>query len=92
MILICVAIFDHFLHFCERHKRQSYDVQFLRYGAQQSEFFISLGDLLPFYLPHNLKNQTFEKMRKIRGDIILHKCTINDNHMIYRSRDMKLDR
>ena len=44
----------------------------------------------------NPKNQNFEKMKKKKkkknkkkkkktGDIILHKCTINDNHMIYGS-------
>ena len=36
--------------------------------------------------PKNLKNQNFEKMKKAPGDIIiLHKCTKNDNHMIYDS-------
>ena len=36
----------------------------------------------PFIYPlKNLKNQNFEKKKKAPGDtIILHKCTINDNH------------
>ena len=47
---------------------------------------------LPFYPPNNPKNQNFEKMKKMPGDIIiLHKCTINDNHMMYGSSDMKYD-
>ena len=38
-----------------------------------------MGDFLPFTLPFkNPKNQNFEKMKKIAGDIIiLHKCTKN---------------
>ena len=33
-----------------------------------------------------MKNQKFEKMKKNPGDIIiLHMCTINDNHMMYES-------
>ena len=35
----------------------------------------------------------FEKMKNtLRDIIILHMCSINDNHMIYGSRDMKRDR
>ena len=48
---------------------------------------------MPLYTTHNLKNQNFEKMKKIPGDIItLHLCTTNDNHMMYASRDMEHDR
>ena len=35
--------------------------------------------------PNNPENQNFEIMKKTPGDIILHKCTTNDNHMIYGS-------
>ena len=77
----------------KNHKWQSYDVWFLRYGAWQTELFITLGRFLPFYHPNNLKNQNFEKMKKSSRDIIiLHKCTINDNYMMYGSWDMKCDR
>ena len=31
------------------HKWQSYDVWFLRYGVQQTEFFVILDHFLPFY-------------------------------------------
>ena len=37
---------------------------------------------------NNPKNQNFEKMKII----ILHKCTINDNHMIYGSWDIDCNR
>ena len=52
-----------------KHKQQSYDVWFLRYGVQQTEF-------------ENLK--ILKKMEKFSEDIItLHRCNINDNHMMY---------
>ena len=45
--------------------------------------FLTVFCLLP---PNNPKNQNFEKMKKSPGDIIiLHKCTINDNHTMYGS-------
>ena len=75
------------------HKGLSYDVWFLRYEVWQTEFFVIWDRLLPFYPPNNPKNQNFEKMKKPPGDIItLHMCTINDNHMMYGSWDMKHDR
>ena len=81
----------HFTHL--RHKRQSYDVWFLGYEAWQTELFVILDCFLPFYPPNNPKNQNFEKMKKTPGDIIiLHMCTINDNHMMYGSWDMERDR
>ena len=44
------------------------------------------GVFFPFTPPSiptkNWKNQNFEKMKKISGDIILHMCTINENHMM----------
>ena len=45
---------------------------------------------LPFYPPNNTKNQNFERVKQMPGDIIiLDMCTINDNHMMYRSWDTK---
>ena len=35
--------------------------------------------------PNNPKNQNFEKMRQMPGDIILHKCTKNHDHMLHCS-------
>ena len=73
------------------NKQQSYDVWFLRYGVWQTEF-------LPFWtifcnsIPLTPKNQNFKKMKKPPGDIItLHMCTINRNHIMYSSWDMKCD-
>ena len=44
-------------------------------------------------LSKNPKNQNFEKMKKIAGDIIIvHMCTKNHNHMRYGSRDMEWKR
>ena len=57
---------------------------------------VIIGHFLLFYHsplppPKNLKNQNFEKMSK-SGDIILHMCTTNDDHMMYGSWDMEHDR
>ena len=52
----------------------------------QTEFFVILAPFLPFYPPNNPKNQNFEKMKKLPGVIIiLHRCNINDNHMMHGS-------
>ena len=52
----------------------------------KTEFFVILDHFLPFYPPNNPKNLNFEKMKKLHQDIIiLHMCTINDNHMMYGS-------
>ena len=49
---------------------------------------VILGHFLPFYPLKNPKNQNFEKMQKIAGDIIiLHMCTKIHNHMMYSSCD-----
>ena len=46
--------------------------------------------LLP---PNSPKNQNFEKMKKVPGDIIiLHKCTKNHDYMLYCSWDKARDR
>ena len=51
-----------------------------------------LGPFLPFYPPHNQENWSCENMKKTSGYIIiLHICTINNNHM-YSSWDMKHNR
>ena len=76
------------------HKWQSCDVWFLAYGVKWTEFFVILDRFLPFYAPNNPKNQHYEKLKKKQtpGDIInLHMSTINDNHMMYGSWDIKHD-
>ena len=40
---------------------------------------------LLFYPPNNPKNQNSENMTKHLGDIILHTCSIDYNHMMYDS-------
>ena len=66
------------------HKWQSYGVWFLRYGAQQTEFFVILDNFLPFYRTYNWKNKNFEKTKTILGDIIiLHMCNMNKNHDVW---------
>ena len=57
------------------------------------------GHFLPFPPPppppptNNLKNQNFEKTKKMAGDIIiLHMCAENHDHKKYSSRDTERDR
>ena len=74
------------------HKWQLYEVWFLRYRAQQTEFLWIWIIFLPFYLTNNPKNQKFKKMKKVLGDIIiLHKCLKNHDHMPYCPWNMACD-
>ena len=63
----------------------------IMYDSWDMEFF-ALLPLHPLTLLNNPKNQNFEKMKKNSRDIVLHKCTINDNHMIYDSWDINCNR
>ena len=64
------------------HKWQSCDVWFLKYGARETEFFIILDYFLPFY--PSKKEQKTNKQTNTLGDIIiLHMCTINENHDLW---------
>ena len=68
------------------HKWQSYDVWFLRHGAQLTGFFVILDHFLPFYSHMDLENKNFRKMSNAPEDIIiLQMYTINDSHMMYGS-------
>ena len=72
---------------------KSYDIQFLRYRVRWTEFFFYFGPFFALSSPNNPENQTFEKTKKTAGDIlILHMCTINDDHMMYGSSDMERER
>ena len=52
-------------------------------------FFVILGHFLPFYPTIDPKNQNFDKAP---GDFILfHMCTINEDHAIYGSWDIRRD-
>ena len=71
------------------HKWQSYDVWFLRYGMQRTESFVFLERFLLFHSP-NPENKNFEKIKITPGDvIILHMCTINNNHKMCGSCDIE---
>ena len=52
----------HFIYL--HHKWQSYDVWFLRYGAQQTEFFVILERFLLFYPCMDPENLNFEGKKK----------------------------
>ena len=45
--------------------------------------FCHFGPFFAPFPPNNPKNLNFGKIKNMSGDIIiLHKCTINENHMI----------
>ena len=75
------------------HKWKSYDVWFLTYRVWQAKCFLTLDLSLPFYSTNNPENEDFDKMKKtIRDMINSYMRTINENHMIYVSWNMKHDR
>ena len=54
-----------YYHFTNVYQKwQSNDVLFLRYRAQQTEFFVILGCFLCFYLTNNTKKSTFWKKER----------------------------
>ena len=64
------------------NKWRSYDIWFLKYKAQQTQFLVILGHFLPFHPSDQLENQNFEKLKKNphtpRDIIILQMCTFED--------------
>ena len=73
-------------------KLRSYDECFLRYKLWQNSLSF-WAIFCPFTPLTTRKIKILKKKKKMPGDItILHKCTINDNHVIYGSWDMKHDR
>ena len=79
----------HFTHV--HHKWESYDILFLRHRAQQK--FLSFWVIFcPFNPLTTQKIKIPKKMTKTPGDIVFHKCTINDNHMMYFSWDTECNR
>ena len=66
----------------------------MMYGSPDMECnrqkFLSFWTILCPFTP---KSQNFEKMKKLPGDIfILHRCNINDNHVMHGSWDTKCNR
>ena len=60
--------------------------------SMTDNFFVILGHFLSFYHTNNPKNQNFEKMKNISGDIIiLQRCPKNHDHALYCSWDMTHD-
>ena len=51
---------------------------------QRTEFFVSLGHILPFDPTNNPKNQNFEKNKKMPEDTIISHLSITTyDHMMY---------
>ena len=77
------------LHKCiKNHNHMKYCSWDTEWGIQN--FLSILSHFLPFYPLTTEKNQNFEKMKKVSGDvIILHMCTENHNHMMYAFWDLE---
>ena len=70
-----------------------HDVWFLRSKWDRHNFLSFWVFFYPSSPPHNQESQNFEKLKKPPADIIiLHICTINNNHMMYGSWDIERDR
>ena len=70
-----------------------YDSWDMEHNRQNFFSFWTIFCPLHSFPPNNQENQNFEKMKETPGDIIiLHKCTINDNHTVYGSWDMNCTR
>ena len=92
-------------HFTYVYQKSRYDVQFLRYRVTQTEFFVILGDFLPFYQrpppPIPLMIPKIKIMKKKLKEIkkclevlsfYTYMCTINQDHMIYSSWNIRCDK
>ena len=75
-----------------KHKWQSYDAWFLRYGMQQTEYFIILDCFSPFYPLTTQKIKILKKWKKRLEILSFYTFNINDNHMMYGSWDIECDR
>ena len=57
----------------------------------ERKFFAIFGHFLPFYPTIEPKNWNLERMRKISWEIILfHMCFINEDHIMYGFRDIRV--
>ena len=79
----------HLYHKCINENHMMYGPLYMECDT---EFFLTLNHFLPFYFRNNQENHKFDKMKKTTQDIILCMCTINENHMMYVSWDMKHDK
>ena len=79
-----------YYHLYQKHINENH----IMYGSCDMEcdrqFFLTLNRFLPFHSHTNMENHNFDKMKKATRDItILYMCTINENHMMYVSWDIK---
>ena len=79
------------LHMCTKNHNH------MMYGSWDTEWdrqnFLSFWAIFCPFSPLTTRKIKILKLKKTPGDIIiLHICTINDNHMLYSSWDMEHDR
>ena len=75
------------------HKWRSYDILFLKYKAQQTEFFVILGHFLLFHPAMTQKIKILKNWKNyLRHNHFTPVYTLNDNYMMSGSWDMEWDR
>ena len=75
------------------HKSRSYDAWFIRYEAQETVFLSFWAVFWPWPYKQPKKSKFWKTVKKIiSGDIILHLCATNDNHMMHGSQDIESNR
>ena len=80
-------------------KSYSYDVWFLRYRVRQTKYLVILGDFLHFYHLSLLMIPKIKILKEISEKKCLeilsfysYICTINEDHMIYGSSNIRCNR
>ena len=74
------------------HKWQSYDLWFLRYWVQQTDFFVILGHFLSFYPTNNSQNQNSEKMKKCLEIPSFYTSGSNNHMQVWQVMDIRYSR
>ena len=90
--------YHHFTHVYQ--KSQSYDVWFLRYGVRQTKIFVIWAIFCPFcafFTPLMIPQIKILKKKKRKKCLEIlsfytYMCTINEDHMIYGSWNIRCDR
>ena len=78
------------LHRCTIN--DNHDLWFLRYGVQQTDFFVTLGHFLSFYPTNNSKNQNSEKLKKCLEIPSFYTSGSNNHMQVWQVMDIRYSR
>ena len=71
------------LHMCIKNHDHMMEVP--ETWSETNIIFCHFGPFFPLLPPNKPKNKNLEKMKKSGDSILLHMCTINQDHMVYGS-------